>query len=500
MSILGLDIGTTGTKAIVFDEDGKKLASSYEEYSNIFPRPGWVEFDVDLMWKKIFDVIEAANNHPDVVNDPVTALSVSTMGESFTPIDSKGNTLYNTINSNDARSVKELEYVYEKYNPRSLFNITGYPPSYICPLNKIIWMKNNRPDIYSKTKKLLFTQDLLYHKLGIKDTNIDYSLCSRTLFFDIGEKTWSKEILDSFDIDIDLFSKPVMSGEFVGYVHENIAKKLGFRKKVSVIAGAHDQTCAALGVGATDEGIVANGIGTVECLSATTKKLLINDDMFDYKFNIQSHAVENAYLTLGYNMTSGSSLKWYRDNLASYEKKSAEADGQDIYDILFEPMDHNPSGILFLPYFTASGPPYFDPSPKASVLGMSLSTTKKEIFKALVEGLIFEIKFISELMEKTGINIKEIRAVGGGSKSKYWLSLKSSLMNKPVKKMRINEAGCLATMMLAGHGTGRFKLEEAVKKFVKIERVFYPETAVAKKYLKIYEKYKRIYPSIKDLI
>ena len=481
MSILGLDIGTTGTKAIVFDEDGKKLASSYEEYSNIFPRPGWVEFDVDLMWKKIFDVIETVNDHPDVINDQVTALSVSTMGESFTPVDSRGKTLYNTIYSNDARSIKELEHIYEKYTPVSLFKITGYPPNYICPLNKIIWMKNNRPDIYKETKRFLFTQDLLYHKLGIRDTKIDYSLCSRTLFFDIGKKTWSKEILDSFDIDMDLFSKPVMSGELVGYVQEDIARELGFKKEVSVVAGAYDQTCAALGVGAIDDGIVADGMGTVECLSAATKRLLINDDMFGYKFNIQAHAVKDKYLTLGYNMTSGSCLKWYRDNLASYEKESAQAEGQDVYDVLFENLDYNPSGLLLLPYFAASGPPYFDPSPKASILGMSLSTTKKDIFKAMVEGLVFEIKFISELMEKTGINIKEIRAVGGGSKSKYWLSLKSSLMNKPVKKMRINEAGCLATMMLAGYGMGKFKLEEAVERFVKTEKIFYPEPAIEKK-------------------
>ena len=129
-----------------------------------------------------------------------------------------------------------------------------------------------------------------------------------------------------------------------------------------------------------------------------------------------------------------------------------------------------------------------------------MSTTKNDIFKALVEGLVFEIKFISELMEKTGLIIKEFRAVGGGSKSEYWLNLKSSLMNKTVKKMKIDEAGCLATMMLAGSGTGKFKLEEAIKKFVKIEKTFYPEQTISKKYYKFYEKYKKIYPSIKLLI
>jgi xylulokinase len=500
MSILGLDIGTTGTKSIVFDGDGKQLATSYEEYSNIFPEPGWVEFDVGLMWEKIFSTIKAVNSDPEVKKDPVEAISVSTIGESFTPVDKDGNTLYNTIYSTDARSVKELESVYEKISSRDLFEINGYPASYICPLNKIIWLKNNRPEIYKKTHKLLFTQDLLYHKLGIQDTMIDYSLCSRTLFFDIRKKTWSKEILEQFDIDIDLFSKPVQAGTLVGTVSEKIAQELGFNKKVSVVAGLHDQPAAAFGVGAIEDGIAADGMGTVECVTVAMKDLVLNDDMYKYNFSVQAYALKDMYVTLGFNFTSGSSLKWYRDTLASHEKEIARKKGIDVYDTFFKDLDFKPSGLLVLPYFTASGTPYIDPKPKASIIGMSLATTKKDIFKAIVEGLVFEIKFITELMQSSGVNIKELRAVGGGSKSDYWLRLKSSVMGKPIKKMKINEAGCLATMMLAGHGIGKFGLKEAIGKFVKTEKAYEPQKDIYERYMDSYERYTKLYPSIKDLV
>lgn len=500
MSIIGLDIGTTGTKAIVFNEDGKQLASAYEEYSNLFPNPGWVEFDVDLMWDKIFSTLSSVNSHADVKKDPVEALSVSTVGESFTPVDKDGNTLYNTIYSTDARSVNELQEVFEKISPRRLFEINGYPATYICPLNKIMWMRKHEPEIYKKTHKFLFTQDLLYHKLGIEDTKIDYSLCSRTLFFDIRNKVWSKYILDEFDIDVGLFSEPVQSGTLVGYVSDKIASKLGFSKKVAVVAGAHDQPGAAFGVGAIEDGIAADGMGTVECVTVAMSDIVLNDDMYDNNFSVQAYVIKDMYVTLGFNFTSGSSLKWYRDNLAEHEKEIARSRGLDVYDMFFSKLDYDPSGLLMLPYFTASGPPYIDPKAKASIIGMDLSTKKEDIFKAIVEGLVFEIRLITELMEDSGVNIKELRAVGGGSKSDYWLNLKSSVMDKPIKKMKINEAGCLATMMIAGSGIGKFRLKEAVKKFVKTDKEFEPDKKIFERYQDSFERYKRLYPSIKDLI
>jgi xylulokinase len=499
MSIMGIDIGTTGTKAIAFSEDCEILAQAYNEYGLIFPQPKWVEFDVKTMWEKIFDVIRRVNNNESVKKDPVIALSVSTVGESFTPIDEKGNNLYNTIYSTDARSMNELEYIYTKIPPEELYDITGYPPGFVAPLNKILWVKNNLPEVYAKTKKILFTDDLLYHNLGINDTRMNYSLCSRTLFFDIREKKWSRRILDEFDIDVNLFSEPAPSGIEIGYVNQKACEDLGFKKKVSVVTGGHDQPCAALGVGAVKGGITSDGMGTVECETIAMDELVVNRNMLANNFSTQVHVVPGLYVTLAYNYTSGSLLKWYRDSICTDDKKIAESRGIHFNDYFFSMLDFEPSGLYFLPYFSASGTPYFDPIPRGSIIGLSLASKKTDIFKALIEGLIFEIALNVERLEKSGVKIKELRTVGGNSKADYWLQLKSSILEKPIKRMEITEAGCLAAMILAGSSIGLFTVEEAVSNFIKSGKEFHPDEKIREKYNDYFENYKKIYGLIKQI-
>ncbi len=491
MSLMGIDIGTTGTKAIAFNEAGKILASDYKEYNLVFPNPGWVEFDTEDQWSKVFSVLKKVNNDPAVKKDPVTALAVSTVGESFTPIDSEGKILYNTIYSTDARSSNEVDLILKKYSAAELFEITGFPPGYICPLNKIMWVKKNLPEIYKKTKKFLFTEDLFFHKLGIEKTRINHALASRTLFFDVKEKFWRTDILDTFGIDAELFSVPSPSAVEIGYIDGRIAGQLGFQNKVSVVTGAHDQPCAALGVGAVKGGIAADGMGTVECVTICMEDAIKNQAMLKSNFGCQAHAIDGKYVSLAYNLSSGSVVKWFRDNLAG-------GDNQAIREISSR-LDFEPSSLYTLPYFSASGTPYLDPVSKGSIIGLDIDTDKNEIFKGLVEGLVFEICFNMELINKSGVEIVELRAVGGGSKSDFELKLKSSISNKRILRMDITEAGCLATMMLAGLGTQRFTLSEAISQFVKIKDEFLPDESIRQRYLEKFEKYKEIYGLVSKL-
>ncbi len=499
MSLMGIDIGTSGTKAIAFSEEGKILAGSHVEYNFVFPNPGWVEFDVADMWEKIFGVIKEVNANELVKKDPVQALAVSTVGESFTPIDKDGNTLYNTIYSTDSRSTGDLEYILSKIPAKDLYYITGLAPQYVTALNKILWVKNNMPDIYSKTEKFLFTEDLLHHKLGLSDLRINYSLSSTTMFFDVRKKIWSRRILDEFDISSDLFSTPTPSGVEVGTIREDIGRELGFTRKVSVVTGGHDQQCAALGVGAVEGGIAADGVGTVECVTAVFDEIILKDSMFENDFSTRVHVIEDMYASFAYNFTAGSVLRWYRDVLAPEEKKEAESKNIDAYDHFFSGLTFEPSGIYVLPYFSSSGTPYHDPVTRGSIIGLGLTTSKKDIFKALVEGLVFEIVFNIELLEKSGVKVTELRAVGGGSRSDYWLKLKSSVSGRPIKRMNITEAGCLATMMLAGKGIGKFTIDEAISNFVEVKKEFLPDKKIGERYLGNYETYKKTYGLVSKL-
>jgi len=498
MSLMGIDIGSNGTKIMVSNEQGRVLAAECEHYEFVFPKPGWVEYDTDKMWEKIFDIIKKVNSNHEVKKDPVEVLSASTIAESFTPVDSKGNILFNTIYTTDTRSVGELEYVLTKISARDLFEINGYPPGFICPLNKILWFRNNEPDLFKKTKKFLFTEDLLFHKLGLKDTRINNALCSRTLFFDIKNKKWSSEILNEFDLNEELFSEPCSTGEEAGYIRSDIAEELGFRKKVLIATGAHDQSAAALGVGAVKEGLAADGMGTVECIAAAVEKLVINDRMFENNFSIQAHAVEDKYITLAYNLSSGNVLKWYIENFDGGTEESKKAD-INIYDYFFSGLDFNPSDLYFLPYFSASGTPYLDPVPRGTIIGLSVGTGKKDIFKSMIEGMIFEIKLNVELLEQAGIRIDEIRATGGNAVFDYWLRLKSSIIGKPVKMMSVKESGCLANIIVAGSCARKFTLEQAISEFIKVEKEFYPEKKLADRYRAKFDGYKKIYGLVSSL-
>jgi xylulokinase len=221
--------------------------------------------------------------------------------------------------------------------------------------------------------------------------------------------------------------------------------------------------------------------------------------MFDNDFSTRAPVVEDKYVTFAYNFTAGSVLKWYRDKLAPDLRDKAVSEGIDAYNSFFSGLDHQPSGLYTLPYFSGSGTPRHDPITKGTIIGLGIDTERKDIFKSIVEGTIFEIGFNMELLEKSGIEIKELRAVGGGSRSDFWLHLKSSILDKTVKRMDIDEAGCLATMMLAGSAIGKFSIAEAQEKFVKTARQFDPDPAVTELYRDHYHRYKKIYDLVSEL-
>jgi xylulokinase len=499
MSLLGIDIGTTGIKAIAFNEEGKKLADSYREYELVYPRPYAVEFDTIPMWDNIFDAIREINSSNAVKKDPVAAISASTIGESFTPLDERGNIIHNTIYSTDSRSRAELDFIFTKIPSRSLYSYTGLPPQAACALNKILWLKNNLPGIYKKTRKILFTEDLLQHKLGISNTKISYALSSTTLFFDIRKKIWQDEILNTFDIDKNLFSAPSPSGEVAGIVRSDIAENLGFKNNVYVVTGGHDQQCAALGVGSIEGGLAADGMGTVECVTTTLDELIVNDLMHENNFSTRAHVIPDKFVTFAYNFTSGSLLEWFIKIFAEKEKVLAAKENINVIKYFFKNFDYDPSGLFVLPYFSQSGTPYHDPIPRGTITGLNLATGKEEIFKAIIEGLIFEIAFNIELIEKSGIKITELRAVGGGSRSDKELALKSSILGKPIKRMKTAEAGCLAAMMLAGSAVNKFTIGQAISNFIEVDKEFYPDDKVREKYSGSFKSYKKIYNLVKDI-
>lgn len=497
MSLLGVDVGTTGCKVVSFTLDGNVLASAYREYRLIEPKPGWLELDPYEITKAIKDAIaDVASN---TKRDPISALSVSCMGEAAVLISKKGEILYNSIISFDARTADIGERWAEMISPKEIFQITGMPLHPMYTVSKLMWLRENEPQIFKKIWKSLCYEEYVFYLLGVEPVT-DYSLAARTMAFDNREKRWSQTILEKAGLNEEIFAKVVPSGQIIGKVDRKVADELGLPHGVLAVTGGHDQPCNALGSGIIKEGAAAYGIGTVECITVTFDTPKNPSVMLENNFQCYSHVVPDLFVTLGFNFTGGSLLKWYRDTFAEKEREEASEKGINPYDLILADLPDDPSPVIILPHFTVTGTPHFDTHSKGAILGLTLGTKKNDIVKAILEGVTFEIKQNAELMAKAGIEIREMRATGGGAKSRKWIQLKADIMGIPIASLNVSEATSLGTAILAGVATGLYQsFESAVEELVKVKEVFYPDPNRNKIYKERFEIYKKIYPALRQI-
>ncbi|MCX7919950.1 MAG: FGGY family carbohydrate kinase [bacterium] len=498
MSLLGIDVGTTGCKVVAFNPDGKIIASAYREYPLRFPgQPGWVELDADEVWQRVKHCIQ--NVAAQTKSDPIEALAVSSQGEGVTPIDKAGRVLYHSIVSFDSRTVEFISWWLKRMSAYQLFAETGMTPEPFYTINKILWFKKYRPNIDRRTWKYLCYEDLVNYRLtGIPA--IDYSLAARMMCFDLKHNRWSSKMLNLAGIEEDRLAFLYPPGKIVGNVLPKIAQELGLPKDTLVVTGGHDQPCGALGAGVIKPGITMDAIGTVECITPAFPNPVINRKMLANRFCCYPHVVPNQYVTVAFNFTGGSLLRWYRDQFGQKEIELARKSGKDVYEILVQQIPSQPSSLFILPHFTTTGTPYFDHHSRGAILGLTLATQKPEITRAILEGISYEIRLNIELLAQAGIPVREIRAIGGGAKSAQWLQLKADLFGRKIVTLNVSEAASLGVAMLAGCAIGEYSsVSEAVAQTVKIKQTFIPNPTNKKIYNRKFEIYRQIYPRLKEL-
>lgn len=498
--LLGIDAGTTSLKAVLFDVNGKNISSAVHEYKLLTPDADLVELDAQTYWIACKESIRRIVQTGDVNPAEIKALAVSSQGESFVPVDGKGKPLRRAIVWLDNRSQKESGLIRKQFGADRVYHITGSPdvvPTWAA--TKIMWLRDNEPDIFRKVNKYLFVEDYLIYKLTGQFV-AEGALYSSSLLFDINAGKWWGEMLDFIGIAPSQLPALMKSGKVVGELNPEAAEETGLCGKTVVVTGGMDQACGSIGSGNIEPGIVTEITGASLNICVTTTK-----PVFDPKMRIpcQYHAIPGKYICLPWCATAGMVLKWFRDEFCETEKRQALKKCSDAYELLAaqaETVKPGSEGLIMLPHLAGAMSPELDPKAKGVFYGISLSTTKAHFIRAIMESVAFMLKNNLTIIEELGIEVEEIRSLGGAAKSDLWNQIKADVTQKSLVTLNNPEAACLGAAILAGTATGIFvSIKEACKKMISVEKRFEPDLTNRKIYERTYGIYLKLYENLREL-
>jgi len=500
VSLVGLDIGTTGCRAIVFDAGGQILGQAAREYAVLFPAPGRAEQDAEEVWQSAWAALSEALGAAPSRADPPVALALSVQGEAVIPVDGGGRALRPAILGMDTRTGAENAWLAERFGAETLFRRTGMPVHTINTLPKLIWLMHHEPAVWTAAEQFLLYEDFMLRRLSGQAV-ISHCLASRTQMYDLARGDWAHDILAACGIKTEQLALLAPDrGGVVGTLRSELCRALQLDGPVLLVSGGHDQACAALGSGVVEPGSAMVSTGTAEVVEVASDTPALDEALREGNISVYRHVVPGLYLAMTLNHSGGLLLRWFRDTLGRWEVEHAQGLGQDAYDLILEGAPAGPTSLFVLPHFAGSGTPWLDTSSKGAVLGLTFATGHAEIAMAILEGLCFELRVNLDLLRGAGIPIKELHAVGGGARSLLWLQLKADICQTPLRVPAVTDAACLGAALLAAVGAGVYAdLGTAVAQTVRLSPQVVPRREVVSAYDARYRLYRQVYPTLRAL-
>lgn len=496
--VIGVDCGTSGTKTVLFDEKGKVIASATVEYPMYQIKNGYAEQDPADWRGAMLNTIQAVIAKSGVDSEDIKGIGISGQMHGLVMLDNDGNVLRKSIIWCDQRTEKEVEQMNELVGRDKLIEITANPALTGWTAAKILWVKNNEPQIYEKCRHILLPKDYLRYVLT-GEFATEVSDASGMQLLDVPNRCFSKEICDGLGIDMSMLAKVYESCEVTGKVTASAAKLTGLKEGTIVVGGAGDNAAAAIGTGVCADGKAFTTIGTSGVVFAHTSKISI-----DPKGRVHTccAAVPGSWHVMGVTQGAGLSLKWFRDNFCGSEKETAKYMGVDEYYLMDNEAATVPVGanrLLYLPYLMGERTPHLDPNARGVFFGLSAMHTKKEMLRAVMEGVTYSLRDCVEVFREMDINVSDMMACGGGGSSPLWRSMLADLYNCPVKTATSKEGPALGVALLASVGAGIYSsVPEACEAVVKTDKVQEPDTKNVPEYEKYYRLYTEIYPALKE--
>ena len=497
--ILGIDIGTSGTKTILVDDEGRVAAAKTVEYPLETPKPGWTQQNPADWWQAAVESIRAVLEKSKVPGDQIAGVGFSGQMHGMVALDEAGEVVRPAILWNDQRTERQCEEITETAgglpgllsytNNRMLTGFTG---------GKILWMKEEEPENFARTKVILNPKDYVRYKLtGVVATEV--SDASGMQLLDVPGRCWSQEVLEKLDIDPALLAKVYESPEVTGEITSRAAELTGLKAGTPVVGGAGDNAAAAVGTGVVRDGKAFTTIGTSGVVFAHTDNISIDPQGRVHTFCC---AVPGAWHVMGVTQGAGLSLKWFRDNFCGAEKETALGMGKDPYFLMDQEAERSPIGcnrLLYLPYLMGERTPHLDPDCRGVFFGLSAMHTKWDMLRAVMEGVTYSLRDCMEILRGMGLDIGEMYACGGGGSSPLWRQMLADAYNCPVTTVKSKEGPALGVAILAGVGAGLYpSVQEACDVMIQTNQPQNPIAENVPQYESFYQVYKSLYPALKE--
>jgi len=484
MLYIGIDLGTSAVKLLLMDEKGKIHKIVSKEYPLYFPHPGWSEQKPEDWYEKSVEGIRELT--ADCDRSQIAGISFGGQMHGLVVLDEKDEVIRPAILWNDGRTAKETDYLNEVIGKDRLSAYTANIAFAGFTAPKLLWMRENEPENFAKISKIMLPKDYLAYKLsGVHCT--DYSDASGMLLLDVAHKCWSEEMMTICSVRAAQLPKLYESYEVVGNLKPEVAKDLGLKTDVKIIAGAGDNAAAAVGTGTVGDGMCNISLGT----SGT---IFISSETFGVDAHNALHSFDHAdghYHLMGCMLSAASCNKWWMDEILKTKDYGSEQKK-------IEKLGENQ--VFYLPYLMGERSPHNDPKARATFIGMTMDTTREDMTQAVLEGVAFGLRDSLEVARKLGIHIERTKICGGGAKSPLWKKIIANVMNLKVDVIESEEGPGYGGAMLAAVGCGEFaSVKEAAEKLVKVTETIEPEPELVAKYEKQYQKFVKIYPAVKAL-
>ncbi|WP_416148765.1 xylulokinase [Salipaludibacillus sp. HK11] len=485
--VIGIDLGTSAVKALLVNKQGNVVEETSKEYPLIHEKSGYSEQDPE-QW--VNQTIAAISELTAKIEDAnlIEGISFSGQMHGLVLLDEQAKPLRHAILWNDTRTTAECREIEDRVGIESLHSITKNPALEGFTLPKLLWVKKNEAEIFTKASSFVLPKDYLRYRLT-GELHMEYSDAAGTLLLDVADKSWSKQICEKVGIPYALCPPLVASHTKVGIVLPDVAEQCGLAK-VDVFAGGADNACGAIGSGILEDGVTLCSTGTSGVVLSYEKE---GNKDFGGKVHYFNHGEESAFYTMGVTLAAGYSLSWFKETFA------ADLSFEDLLNLASESPE-GAKGLLFTPYIVGERTPHADADIRGSFIGMHASHTLGDFARAVIEGITFSLNETVEVFRENGKIVDKVISIGGGAKSDLWLQIQADIFNAEVVKLKNEQGPGMGAAMLAAYGLGWFpSLKECANQFVEKSDVFTPSSTNVALYKKIFKLYKDVYPQTKEL-